>query len=88
MVNHSDFFGNGALAPSREVQIALSRKAYALVTSMCGTWTAALRFDAWTAKRMAARGMRCPDVMRPVLAAPCVLRLFTKRSMRWSGSNP
>jgi cytochrome P450 len=78
MVDHSDFFGNGALAPSREVQIALSRQAYALVHEHvqnldCRRFVSALgRRSEWPN----AGNALLMDMMRPVLAASWRSRAF------------
>ncbi|HLL31166.1 MAG TPA: cytochrome P450 [Allosphingosinicella sp.] len=78
MVDHSDFFGNGPLAPSRDVQIALSRQAYALVHEHVQNLDCR-RF-------VSTLGARCEwpragnalllNLMRPVLAAPWRSRAF------------
>jgi cytochrome P450 len=72
MVDHSDFFGNGALAPSREVQIALSRQAYALVHGHvqnldCRSFVSRLGSRSEWPR---AGNALLLDIMRPVLAAP------------------
>ena len=78
MVDHSDFFGNGPPAPSRDVQIALSRQAYARVhehvqTLDCGRFVSTLgRRSEWPS----AGNALLLEVMRPVLAAPWRPRTF------------
>jgi cytochrome P450 len=78
MVDHSDFFGNGPLAPSRDVQIALSRQAFALVHEHvrdvdCRRFVSALgRRSEWPS----AGNALILDIMRPVLAAPSRSRAF------------
>lgn len=78
MIDHSDFFGNGALAPRREVQIALARQAYALVHEHvqnmdCQRFVSALgRRSEWPR----AGNALLLDIMRPVLAAPWRSRAF------------
>jgi len=78
MVDHSDFFGNGALAPSREVQIALSRQAYALVHEHVQNLDCR-RFVSRLGPRSewpSAGNALLLDLMRPVLAAPWRSRAF------------
>ena len=78
MVDHSDFFGNGALAPSRDVQIAIVRQTYALVhehvrTLDCRRFVAALGpRSEWPR----AGNALLLDIMRPVLAGPWRSRAF------------
>jgi cytochrome P450 len=78
MVEHSDFFGNGSNAPSREVQIALARHAYALVHGHvqsldCRSFVSTLgRRSEWPR----AGNALLLDIMRPVLAAPWRSRAF------------
>jgi len=78
MVDHSDFFGNGPPAPSREVQVALSRQAYALLHEHvrkvdCRRFVSALgERSEWPR----AGNALLLDVMRPVLAAPWRSRAF------------
>src|SRR4051812_28926023 len=78
MEEHSDFFGNGPRAPSREVQIALSRQAYALVHEHvqgldCRRFVSKLgERGEWPR----AGNALLLDIMRPVLAAPARSRAF------------
>ena len=78
MVDHSDFFGNGALAPSREIQIALARQTLALVQELvqtidCQRFVSALgQRSEWPR----AGNALLLDIMRPVLAAPWRSRAF------------
>jgi len=78
MVDHSDFFGNGPLAPSRDVQIALSRQVYALVHEHvqnvdCRRFVSTLgRRSEWPR----AGNALLLDIMRPVLAGPWRSRAF------------
>lgn len=78
MVDHSDFFGNGALAPARDVQIALARQANAVVHDHaqkidCGRIVAALgQRSEWPR----AGNALLLEIMRPVLAAPWRSRAF------------
>lgn len=78
MVDHSDFFGNGALAPSREVQIAIARQTYALVHEHvqkvdCKRFVSTLgQRSEWPRTGNAL----LLDIMRPVLAAPWRSRAF------------
>ncbi|MEA3033579.1 MAG: hypothetical protein QOH86_1595 [Sphingomonadales bacterium] len=72
MEEHSDFFGNGARAPSREVQVALSRQAYALVHDHVQKLDCR-RFVSKLGERSewpSAGNALLLDIMRPVLAAP------------------
>lgn len=78
MVDHSDFFGNGALAPSREVQIALSRQAYALIHEHVQNLDCR-RFVSTLARRSEwprAGNALLLEIMRPVLAGPWRSRAF------------
>ncbi|HET9639340.1 MAG TPA: cytochrome P450 [Allosphingosinicella sp.] len=78
MVEHSDFFGNGALAPARDVRVALARQAYALIHEHvqkldCRRLVSTLdRRTEWPR----AGGALLLDAMRPVLAAPWRSRAF------------
>ena len=71
MVEHSDFFGSGALAPTRETQVALSRQALALVHDHvqsidCQPFVSALgQRSQWPR----AGNALLREMMRPVLAA-------------------
>jgi len=78
MVDHSDFFGSGPLAPSRETQIALSRQAYALVHEQvqkvdCRRFVSTL---GGRSEWPRAGNALLLDIMRPVLAAPWRSRAF------------
>lgn len=78
MVEHSDFFGNDSGAPSREVQIALSREARALVHRHvqkvdCRRFVSRL---ALTTEWPRTGNALLFDIMRPVLAAPSRSRAF------------
>lgn len=78
MVDHSDFFGNGALAPAREVQIALARRANALVHDHVQNLDCE-RFVAMLGQRSEwprAGNALLLDIMRPVLAGPRRSRAF------------
>lgn len=78
MVDHSDFFGNGALAPARDVQVALARQVYALVHEHvqkvdCRRFVSTLgRRSEWPR----AGNALLLDIMRPVLAARWRSRAF------------
>jgi cytochrome P450 len=78
LVEHSDFFGNGAVTPSREVQIALARGAYALVHAHvqkadCRRFVGALEGRSEWPR---AGNALLLDLMRPVLAGPRRSRPF------------
>lgn len=78
MVEHSDFFGNGPRAPSREVQIALARQALALVHEHaqnmdCQRFVSAL---GGRSEWPRAGNALLLDILRPVLAAPWRSRAF------------
>lgn len=72
MIEHSDFFGSGRRAPSRDVQIALAREAHAILHQHvqnldCSPFMATLgRRSEWPS----AGNKLLLEIMRPVLAAP------------------
>lgn len=78
MAEHSDFFGNGTRAPTREVQVEIARQAHALVHEQLQN------LDCWSCVLALGRRSVWPraghqlllEIMRPILAGPRRSRHF------------